>query len=60
MGFGSCNAPDTFQQLMNMAVNSLEGCAVYLDDGMIYSNTWEDCMSHIHALFERLADEFER
>lgn len=33
----------------------LEGYAVYVDDVVIYSNTWEDHLSHIHALFE-LAD----
>lgn len=41
---------------MNMVVNGLEGCAVYLDDVVIYSNTWEDHLSRIHALYERLAD----
>ena len=46
MGFGLRNAPATFQRLMNMVVNRLEGCAVYLDDVVIYSNTWEDHWSH--------------
>ena len=39
-----------------MVVNRLEGCAVYLDDVVIYSNTWEDYLSHIRALFERFAN----
>ena len=56
MGFGLRNALATFQRLKNMVVNGLEGCAVYLDDVVIYSNTWEDHLSRIHALFERLAD----
>lgn len=34
------NAPATFQQLMNLVVPGLEGCAVYLDDVFIFSDTW--------------------
>lgn len=34
----------------------LEGCAVYLDDVVIYRNTWEDHLSRIQALLECLAD----
>merc|ERR1712035_184480 len=56
MGFGLRNAPATFQRLMNLVVNGLGGCAVYLDDVVIYSDTWEDHLSRIKALFQRLAD----
>lgn len=38
MGFGLRNAPATFQRLMNMVVNGLEGWAVYLDDGNLTIN----------------------
>ena len=40
--FGLRNAPSTFQRLMNRVVSGLEGCAVYLDDVVICSNTWEE------------------
>ena len=54
MGFGLHNTPATLQRLMNMVVKGLDGCAVYLDDVVIYSNTWDDHLSHIQDLFERL------
>ena len=56
MSFGLRNAPATFQRLMNMVVSRLEGCAVYLDDVVIYSDTWEDHVCRIKRLFERLRD----
>ncbi len=56
MSFGLRNAPATFQRLMNSVVSGLEGCAVYLDDVVIYSNTWEEHLSCIEHLFARLSD----
>nr|XP_033964458.1 uncharacterized protein LOC117465610 [Pseudochaenichthys georgianus] len=55
MPFGLRNAPATFQRLMNQVVSGLAGCAVYLDDVVVYSDTWEEHLQHINALFERLA-----
>ena len=56
MSFGLLNAPATFQRLMNGVVAGLEGIAVYLDDVVVYSDTWEQHMDHIHALFVRLQE----
>lgn len=54
MSFGLRNAPSTFQRLMNRVVAGLEGCAVYLDDVVTYSDTWEEHLSCIRSFFERL------
>lgn len=37
-----------------MVVGDLDGCAVYLDDVVIYSGTRDDHMLHIHSLFDCL------
>lgn len=54
MPFGLSNAPATFQRLMNKVVGGLEGCAVYLDDIVIYSDEWEEHLERVRALFDRL------
>lgn len=56
MSFGLRNAPATFQHLMNQVVAGLEGCAVYLDDVVVYSEMWEQHVERIRSLFVRLRD----
>ena len=55
MPFGLRNAPATFQRLMNRVVSGLLGCAVYLDDVVVYSDTWPEHLQRIQALCDRLA-----
>lgn len=45
-----------FQRLMNTVVSGLEGCAVYLDDVVVYSDTWSQHVDRIRNLFARLRD----
>lgn len=57
MPFGLKNAPATFQKLMTQEV--LPGylrkfALVYLDDVIVYSNSWEEHLRHLHLVFERL------
>lgn len=40
---------------MNIVVADLKGCAIYLDDAVIYSDTWKDNVDQICALFEQLS-----
>ncbi len=56
MPFGLKNAPATFQHLMNRVVLGLGGCSAYLDDLVIYSDTWHSHLQRIRALFDRLAE----
>ncbi len=53
MSFGLRNAPATFQRLMNRVISGLRGCAVYLDDVVVYSQTWDEHIVQIRALFDR-------
>ena len=55
MPFGLRNAPATFQRLMNRVVAGLAGCAVYLDDLVVYSDSWFSHMQRVRALFDRLS-----
>lgn len=56
MSFGLRNSPATFQRLMNKVTAWLEGCVVYLDDIVVYSDTWDQHLIRICALFESLAN----
>ena len=56
MSFGLRNAPVPFQRLMNTVVAVLEGCVVYLDDVVVYSNSWGAHLDIIRALFHCLSD----
>ena len=53
--FGMMNAPATFQRLMNQVIAGLENTEVYIDDIVIYSDTWKQHMEHTKALFDRLS-----
>lgn len=39
-----------------MVASGRGGCAVYLDDVVIYSDTWEEHLACIKKMFDRLAD----
>ena len=56
MPFGLCNAPATFQRLMQVVLSGIEGkfCFVYIDDILVCSNTFEDHLEHLQQVFERL------
>ena len=56
--FGLCNAPPTFQRLMLNCLGELNltYCLIYLDDVMIFSQTEEDHLERIHAVFDHLRE----
>ena len=56
MPFGMKNSLATFQRLINMIINDLENCGAYIDDVIIYIDTWEEHLTTIRRFFDRLSN----
>lgn len=50
------NAPATFQRLINEVLAGLDGCEAYIDDVVVYSNTWEQHLLQIRSLMYKLTE----
>jgi len=55
MAFGMCNAPATFQRLVNTVLSGISNCNAYRDDFIVYTPTWEMHMQILEQVFTRLA-----
>ena len=55
MPFGMKNSPATFQRMVNSITSGLENCEAYIDDVVVYSESWEHHLQVLNALFERLS-----
>lgn len=58
MPFGLCNAPATFQRLMDTVLMGLnfDICLAYLDDIIVYSRDLSSHMDRLEKLFQRLRE----
>ena len=56
MPVGFKNSACTFQCLMNIITRGLEGCVVYIDDVVVFSDDWETHVQLIRVLFCTLRD----
>ena len=58
MPFGLTNAPATFQRLMERCLGdlNLKQCLVYLDDIIVYSATFEEHLTRLKAVLDRLRE----
>ena len=58
MPFGLCNAPATFQRLMERCMGdiNLRDCLIYLDDIIIFSSTFEEHLGQLESVFRRLQE----
>jgi hypothetical protein len=56
MSFGLCNAPATFERLMEKVLAGLQWqkCLVYLDDIIIFGKTFEEALENLRCILERL------
>ena len=55
MPFGLRNAPATFQRLMRRVLGGVPNVEVYLDDCVLYSDSWSSHMETLALVFSRLA-----
>ena len=56
MPFGMKNSGATFQRLVNKVISGLDNCAAYIDDMIVFSETWSDHLRHLEQLFARLME----
>ncbi len=56
MPFGLCNAPGTFERLMEVAMRGLQwtSCLVYLDDIVVFSRDFDSHMQRLGEVLSRL------
>ena len=52
MPMGLCNAPSTFQRLMQKALKGLKFVCIYIDDVLVYSSTFAEHLGHLRLLLE--------
>ena len=50
------NPPAIFQRLINQVISGLTGCEAYIDDVIVYSETWSEHVKILCKLFEKLND----
>ena len=55
MPFGLCNAPGTFQRLMEQVLSGLHWrtCLIYIDDVIVYSPTFEEHVVQLREVIGR-------
>ena len=58
MPFGLCNAPATFQRLMQNCLGELNltYCLIYLDDIIVFSKMEEEHLEHFHVMFNHFQE----
>ena len=58
MPFGLCNAPATFQRLMDCVLAGLhwQSCLVYLDDVLILGRSFSEHLHNLRDVFDRLRE----
>ena len=58
MPFGLCNAPATFQRLMETVLSGLarDKCFIYLDDVLVVGKTFEEHANNLREVLTRLRE----
>ena len=58
MNFGNCNAPATYQRLMDLVLAGLcfESCLVFLDDVICFATTFDSACDRLQAVLNRMRE----
>ena len=58
MPFGLCNAPATFQRLMDLVLAGLQwsDCLVYLDDVIVLGRTFKEHLGNLKSVLQRFSE----
>ena len=56
MPFGLCNAPATFERLMELVLTGLNWkiCLIYLDDIIVFGRNFDDALANLRCVWDRL------
>ena len=54
MPFGICNAPVTFQAMIDKVIGDIPGVSAYIDDVVIYTETLEEHVKTLEAVLDRM------
>ncbi|PWI46234.1 hypothetical protein CEE45_17880, partial [Candidatus Heimdallarchaeota archaeon B3_Heim] len=54
--FGMKNSPAVFQRMVNNLIRDIDGCEGYIDDVIIYSETWTDHLDRISNFFKKMSE----
>ncbi|CAB4001799.1 Transposon Ty3-G Gag-Pol poly [Paramuricea clavata] len=54
MLFGLTNAPATFQRMMTKLLHGMSGCLVFIDDIIIFADTWEEHQKILEEVLHRI------
>ena len=56
MSFGLCNAPATFQSMMDLVLEGLKSqiCLVYLDDVIVHSASFSTAVANLASVLDRV------
>ena len=56
MPFGLSNAPSSFQRLINSVISDVPQCHAYLDDIVVYSDSFNEHLNQLTLLFQKLTE----
>ncbi len=58
MPFGLCNAPATFERLMELVLSGLNWkiCLIYLDDVIVYRGNFYDALDRLKTIWQHIRE----